>query len=140
MRRRPLRNGRRLAILAALAILAGSFLPWYALGGGGQLPTLTYQGLSSGSGILAFLAALGTLALVTLPYAAGDRPVGADRGLAYAALAALAVLGVALWVPGVLEAPEGLLPDRAPGFWLAAVGAIALARAAFEILTEPARP
>jgi hypothetical protein len=39
----------------------------------------------------------------------------------------------------VLARPEGLLPTRAPGFWLAAVGPIVLARASFEITTERPR-
>ena len=41
--------------------------------------------------------------------------------------------------PGVLDAPEGLLPDRAYGLWISALGAIMMARAAFDIWLEPPR-
>ena len=51
-----------------------------ALGGDGGLPA-TYNAFD-GTGIVVFLAALATLALVALPYAAGDRPMAIDRGLA----------------------------------------------------------
>ena len=139
MRRRPLGRGRILAIAGAVVLLVGAFLPWYTLGGTGELPGVVFHGFRDGSGILAFLAALGTLALVTLPYAAGERPVGVDRGLGYALLAALAFAGVLLWIPTVLDAPEGLLPDRALGYWVTIGGAVILGRAAFEIATEPPR-
>lgn len=139
MHRRSLGSGRRLAIVAALLVLAGCLLPWYGLGGaGGELSAVEFRAFD-GSGILAFLAAIATLALVALPYAAGERPVPVDRGLVYGLLAIAALVGVALWIPGVLAKPEGLLPNRAAGFWLAALGAILLARASFEIATERPR-
>ena len=34
-------------------------------------------------GIVVFICALAVLALVSLPYAAGDRPLGLDRALSY---------------------------------------------------------
>ena len=86
------------------------------------------------------MAALATIALIALPYAAGDRPVGVDRGIVFGLLAAMAIAGVVLWVPSVLEAPEGLLPDRAYGFWIAALGAIIMGRAAYDIVLEPPPP
>lgn len=139
MHRRPVGRGRLLAALGALVILAGCVLPWYGLGGGaGELPGISYRAFD-GMGILTFLAAIATLALVALPYAAGDRPVGVDRALAYAVLAVLAFVGIALWIPSVLANLSGLAPDRAPGLWIATVGAIVLARAAYEIALEPPR-
>lgn len=138
LHRRSLGNGRRLAILGALAILVGCVLPWYSLGGDGGLPRETF-GAFDGPGILPFVAAIATLALVALPYAAGERPVGIDRGLVYGLLATVAVAGVLLWIPNVLGAPIGLLPDRAPGYWVTVVGAIILARGAFEVATERPR-
>jgi hypothetical protein len=139
MHRRPLGNGRRLAILAAIVIVVGCLLPWYTLGGDGGLPAEVFRGFSDGSGILSFLAGLATLALVALPYAAGERPVGIDRGIAYGAFAVLAVFGLLLWIPTVLDAPQGLFPDRAVGFWLTAVGTAMLGRAAYDISLEPPR-
>jgi hypothetical protein len=140
-RRPPLGNGRRLAIVGAVLLIVGCLLPWYVLGGTGALPPVVLKGWPDGSGVLSFLAGLGTLALVALPYAA-ERRVAVDRALTLGILAIVALAGVALWIPTrveILEAPEGLLPDRAYGFWIAAVGAIALARAAYDIHGEPPR-
>lgn len=136
MHRRPLGSGRRLALVGAIVVVIGSLLPWYTLGGDGGLPPLVYRAFD-GTGILAFLAGLATLALVALPYAAGERPLAIDRGLAYGLLAVVALLGILLWIPTILESPEGLLPDRAYGFWITVVGAITLARAAYDIALEP---
>jgi hypothetical protein len=138
MHRRPLGGGRRLAALGALVAVIGCLLPWYVLGGDGGLPATVYRAFD-GSGMLVFLAGLGTLALVTLPYAAGERPVAIDHPIAFSLLAVLAVVGVLLWIPGVLDAPEGLFPDRAYGYWIAVVGTIMMARAAYDIALEPPR-
>jgi hypothetical protein len=138
MHRRELGRGRRLAIVGAIVILVGCLLPWYGLGGDGGLPPLSY-GAFDGGGLLTFLAALATLALVALPYAAGDRPSSIDRPLAYALLAVLAFAGLVLWISNALSDLSGLRPDRAPGYWIALVGAIILGRAAYEIALEPPR-
>jgi hypothetical protein len=138
MHRRPLGSGRRLAFLAALLLVVGCVLPWYRVGGDGGLSPLVYRAFD-GTGILAFLAGLATLALIALPYAMGDRPTGVDRWIVFAVLAGAAIVGVALWIPNVIEAPEGILPDRAYGFWMTVVGAILLARSAYDIALEPPR-
>ena len=77
----------------------------------------------------------------------GDRALTFDELVAAAAALAGDLAGwgvsrgdvVALWLPNVLDAPEGLLPDRAYGWWIAAVGAIVMARGAFEVSQEPPR-
>jgi multidrug transporter EmrE-like cation transporter len=135
LHRRPVGRGRRLAIIAALVVLLGCLLPWFTFVGDG-VPDVLYRAFD-GSGILAFVAALATVALVVLPYAMGERPIGADRWIAYALLAAVAVIGIGIWPVQFLDEPTGLLPDRAPGFWIALVGALALARAAFDVAREP---
>jgi len=139
MHRRELGRGRIVAALGAIVILVGCvpLLAWYRLGGEQGLPPITYSAFD-GTGLLTFLAALATLALVTLPYAS-DRPVAIDRAIAYALLALLAFAGIALWLPQVFADLSGLLPDRAPGWWVALVGAIVLARGAYEIALEPPR-
>jgi hypothetical protein len=137
MHRRPLGRGRVLAVLGALVILVGCLLPWFGVGGGGELPPLELR-VFDGSGILTFLAALATLALVTLPYAAGDRPVSADRGLFYLLILGVAILGIVLWPFGLSGEFGGLFPTRAPGFWVALVGIVMLGRATFDIFREPA--
>jgi hypothetical protein len=141
MHRRPLGSGRRLALIGAIVLIVGCVLPWYSVGGDGGLPQLTLTAFD-GTGIVSFFAALATLALIALPYAAGERPVGIDNGFSFALLAVAAVAGVLLYPflrPGILDAPEGLLPDRAYGFWVSALGAVILARAAYDIWLEPPR-
>jgi hypothetical protein len=138
MPRRPLGRGRTLAVAGALVILVGALLPWYAFQVEGGLPAMELRAFD-GSGILAFLAALGILALVTLPYASPNRPIPADRGLAYVLLAGVAALGVAMWPLQMVDDLAGLLPNRAPGWWIALIGVAILARGTFEITREPAR-
>jgi hypothetical protein len=140
MHRRPLGRGRLLASLGALVVLAGSVLPWYGTGGGnGELPARTLHAFD-GSGFLSFVAALGVLALVALPYAAVDRPVALDRWLSFGLLALLAVVGVLLWPVNLLgDLAAGLLPDRAAGFWVSVVGVLIICRAAYEIRLEGER-
>ncbi len=139
MHRRSLGGGRRLAAIGALIVVTGCLLPWFTVGGDGGLPREVYRAFNYFPGVVTFLAGMGTLALVVLPYAAGERPVGIDRGLSFGILAIAALGGIALWLPPVLAAPEGLLPDRAYGLWIAAVGAILMARAAFEIGQDRSR-
>jgi len=139
MHRRPLGNARRLSIAGSIVVIVGCLLPWYVWGvGSDALPTVEVRAFNS-TGIVSFIAALATLALITLPYAS-ERPVGVDRGLFFGLLAIAALAGVFLMpftIEGLLGSPEGLLPDRAYGWWVAAVGAIVMARAAFEISQEP---
>jgi hypothetical protein len=136
MHRRPVGRGRLLAAASAIVILVGSLLSWYTFVG--DLGVRTFKAFD-GSGILTFIAALATIALVALPYAAGDRPVSIDRWLAYLLLALLAWVGLAFWPWDFLSVPSGFLPDRAPGLWLAVIGTIGLSRAAFDISREPPR-
>jgi hypothetical protein len=141
MHRRPLGNGRRLALIGAIVLVIGCLLPWYSVGGDGGLPEIVLRAFDT-TGIASFLAALATLALIALPYAAGERPVAIDRGVSFAILGAIAVAGVVLFpliYPGILEALEGLLPASAYGFWISALGAVILARAAYDIWLEPPR-
>jgi hypothetical protein len=137
MHRRPLGRGRLLAVVSALVMLVGCVLPWYTVGGGAELPARQFNAFG-GSGILVFLAALASIALVALPYAAGDRPVNADRWLAYLLFAVAAWVGLAIWPLDLIGVfAPGLLPDRAPGFWVSILGAIGLTRAAYDVAHEP---
>jgi hypothetical protein len=139
MYRYPLGRGRWTATAAAIVLLIGCVLPWYTAGGAVGLPPITGNAFES-SGILVFLVGLATLALVTLPYAAGDRPVSVDRWPPYLILLVVGVIGVLLrgydlWNHGFLG-----LPDRSPGIWLVAAGLILLARATFAIAQSPRNP
>jgi len=146
MHSRAMGGGRRMALIGALVLIVGCLLPWYTVGGGlGELPvaldgpSILPQALKYPQGMIAMLAGLATLALIALPYAMGPRPVAADRGIVFAVLAVAAIVSLVLWVVAVLPAPEGLLPMGAYGFWISAVGAIIMARAAFEISQEGPR-
>ena len=83
--RRPVGRARILAAFGAIVILAGCLLPWWSIGGVNGLPQLGGNAFE-GMGIIVFVVALATLALVTLPYAT-ERPVAADRWPAYTLLA-----------------------------------------------------
>ena len=78
LHRRPLGRDRIAAAISSVLILVGCALPWFRAGGSDGIPPITGNAFA-GPGILVFLAALATLALVALPYAAGDRPVALDR-------------------------------------------------------------
>ncbi len=138
MHRRPLGRGRWLAALAALVIIVGCLLPWAQVGGGGDLPLRSENGFV-GSGILVFFAALATIALFTLPYAT-DRPVAIDGKLSYGGLAAIGWIGLVIRVVQLATiniSIEAILPQRAPGLWLTALGLIILSRAVYEIARDP---
>lgn len=135
MHRRPLGRGRRLAALAALVIAIGCLLPWWQFGGGDGLPARTGNAFE-GSGILVIMSALATIFLVALPYAT-DRPVAVDRALSYIAILVVGTIGLLLRAFDLFSIGALSLPDRAPGLWLAALGLILLARAAYDIAREP---
>ena len=140
MHRFPLGRGRWLAGLSAVILLVGCVLPWYTVGdAAGGLPPVQGNAFE-GSGIIVFLVALATLALVALPYAMGDRPLGGDRWPLYLLLLVFGVAGLALRLIDLIgRGVPGLLPDRALGLWVVAVGLIVLARATYETARMPER-
>ena len=91
---------------------------------------------------MVFLAALATIALITLPYAR-ERPVPADRWSSYGAIAIVAWLAflyrlVDLFLQRALAFHEPLdVITRIPGLWITALGLIVLARAAFDLWQAP---
>ena len=123
LHRRPLGRGRLVAAVSAILMLVGCVLPWFRAGGSDGIPPIEGNAFE-GPGILVFLAALATLALVALPYAAGDRPVAYDRWWAYAAAGGRGGRGARSCASPAIAAEAGglatMLPDRAPGLWLAA--------------------
>jgi hypothetical protein len=135
LHRRPLGRGRLVAAISAIIMLVGCALPWFRAGGSDGIPPIGGTAFE-GPGILVFLAALTTLALVALPYAAGDRPFGLDHWWTYGAVAAVAAAGLVARVVGIASEAGGLatmLPDRAPGLWLSAAGVVGLLFATAEI-------
>ena len=124
-------------------MVVGSVLPWWQVGGTPGITAESGNGLA-GSGILVFLVGIATLALVALPYAAGDRPLGLDRWLSFAILAVAGWIGFAwrvieLWLAGAFQftTPTEVLTNG-PGLWLAAIGLALLSRAAYVMTRESA--
>jgi len=135
--RRSLGRGRWVAGIASVALLLGCVLPWYTAGGGTGIPAINGNAFE-GPGIICFLVSLATLALIALPYAAGEVPVSIDRWQSYALLAAVGLVAFAIRVVQLVTSPAGpaaMTPDRAPGLWISGVALLALAWAAFEIFT-----
>jgi hypothetical protein len=135
--RRTLGRGRWVAAIASLVLLVACVLPWYTAGGGTGIPSVSGNAFE-GAGIIVFLVSLATLALIALPYAAGDVPIGIDRWQSFAVLAAVGVAAYLLRLLGLVTSPAGpgsLTPDRAPGLWLAGLALIALCWAAFDLFS-----
>jgi hypothetical protein len=143
MHRRPLGRGRTLAALAAPLLVLGCVLPWWQVGGTPGITERTGNGFE-GAGILVFLVGIVSLALVALPYAAGDRPLALDRWLSFAILVVAGWIGFAwriveLAMIGAFQfgQPADVL-THGPGVWLAGLGMLVLSRATYEMAAEPA--
>jgi hypothetical protein len=143
MHRRPLGRGRTLAAVAAPLVVIGPILPWWQVGGTPGIPVESGNGLP-GVGIVIFLVGIATLALLALPYAAGDRPVALDRWLSFALLAVAGWLAfvwrlVELAMLGAFQFTEPIqIFTHSPGVWVTGIGLAILARAAWTMSREPA--
>ena len=137
MHRRPFGRSRRLAAAFAVVTAIGCLLPWWTVGDQTGLPPMTGNAFEA-SGILVFVAALATIALVTLPFAT-ERPVAADRWTSYLIVLGIGVIGFVLRLIGLLgELPVvSFRPDHAPGLYIVVVGLAGLARATLEVYQEP---
>ena len=136
MHRRPLGAGRRLAGFASVVIIAACFLPWWQTSTDLGLPPRSGNAFD-GSGVLVFFVALAIIALLALPYAPGDVPVGLDRPLSFLILTIVGWLALGARVVDLaLTNLEAVLPHRAYGLWLAALGLIILSRATYHIVRE----
>ncbi|MBI2762549.1 MAG: hypothetical protein HYX54_02160 [Chloroflexi bacterium] len=139
--RRPVGRARILAALGAVVVLVGCVLRWWTVGGENGLPQIGGNAFD-GLGIVVFVVALVTIAVVTLPYAT-DRPVSADRWPAYALLATVGWVAFVLRIVdlasiGALAFPEPIAVfTNGPGLWVTGVGLAMLARAAYDIHREP---
>jgi len=132
-----------LAAVGAVITLVGCVLPWWTVGGGtNQLSQLSGNAFDS-TGILVFVAALATIALVTLPYAR-ERPVAADRWSSYAVIAGVGWIAFLYRLFDLLFAHAlqfDVVADvltRIPGLWVTVIGLIVLARSAYDMRTTPA--
>ena len=144
MHRRPLGRGRTLAIPAGILIVLGCVLQWWQVGGTPGIPQHSENGFP-GSGIVVFLVGIVVLALVALPYAAGDRPIGMDRWLSFALLAGAGWIAMAwklidLALIGAFQFTEPAdVLTHGPGIWVSGLGLVVLSRAVIEMAAEPAR-
>jgi hypothetical protein len=141
LHRRPLGRGRTLAAVSGPLIVIGCLLPWWKVGGTPGIPAVSGTGLA-GSGILVFLVGLASMALVVLPYAVGDRPLGLDRWLSFAILAVAGWIGlgwrvIELAMNGAFQFqdPTEVFTDS-PGIWIAGLGLVVLSRAAYTMTRE----
>jgi hypothetical protein len=141
LHRRPLGRGRTLAAVSGPLIVVGCLLPWWKVGGTPGIPVVSGTGLA-GSGILVFLVGLATMALVVLPYAVGDRPLGLDRWLSFAILAVAGWIGlgwrvIELAMNGAFQFKEPAdVFTNGPGVWIAGLGLVVLSRAAYTMTRE----
>jgi len=139
--RRPVGRARILAAAGAAVMLLGAVLRWWTVGGNNGLPEISGNAFD-GMGIVVFVVALVTIAIVTLPYAT-DRPVAADQWLSYAILAAVGWLAFVIRVVdlaaiGALSIPEPTaIFTNGPGLWVTGVGLAMLGRAAYDINRAP---
>lgn len=143
MHRRPVGRPRTLAAVGAVVTLAGCVLPWWTVGGGANEITQLSGNAFESSGIVVFVAALVTIALVTLPYAR-ERPVRFDAWTSYAIIATVAWLAFLYRIVDLtfihalsFDQPMDVIL-RIPGLWVTAIGLIILGRAAYDMWQAPA--
>ena len=111
MHRRPLGGARRLAGLASIVLIVACLLPWFGTSSESGLPPLSGNAFS-GSGIVVFFVALAVIALLALPYAAGDTPLSLDRPLSFLILAVIGWVAFAIRVDQPRDDEHrGALPD-----------------------------
>lgn len=136
MHRRPLGAGRRLAALGSIVILVACFLPWWGTSSDLGLPPRSGNAFD-GSGVIVFFVALAVIALLALPYAAGDTPVGLDRTVSFLVLVIVGWLALAIRLVDLAATNlEALFPGRAYGLWIALVGLAILSRAVYGMSRE----
>jgi hypothetical protein len=130
-------------MVAGVLLVVGCVLPWWQIGGTPGIPAQAGNGFA-GTGILVFLVGIVTLALVALPYAVGDRPVGLDTWLSFAILAVAGWIGfgwrvVELAILGAFQYASPVeVFTHSPGVWVAGLGLVALSRAAWTMSRESA--
>jgi hypothetical protein len=136
--RRGLGRGRLIVGVGSVLALVGMVLPWVTAGGPElDLPVYTQNGFD-GAGILVFVAAIGLLTVIVLPYASPTGRSQLDDPVSFVLLGGAAVTGmvvqvIQLWSAGALV----LMPlDRGPGVWVTGIGVALIAWGVGEILTE----
>lgn len=144
MQSRAAGRARWMVAIAAVVLGVAVLLQWWQVGGGpGELPAVSgngFGGPAGGAGLAVFLVAVATLMLLALPYAS-ETPVPIDRPVSYLLLLLVGLVGYAYRAVDLFQ--SSLLPvdslTQGPGFWLAGIALLVLARGVFE-LHEARRP
>ena len=128
-------RGRLVVATGAIVLIVACFLQWWELSSGAGLPELKDIGISDGRVLLIFLAAAASLFLLTLPMAT-ESPVAIDHPISYVVILVVALTGFVLRLFSFVQQPDAFPfpPLRGPGFWLAGVGLLILARGVFEVV------
>lgn len=134
MNRRVLGRGRTIVGIGAFVILVACLFPWGQTAGIGLPPQKT--GAFDGFGIVVFVVAVVLLALIALPYAAGDQPIVLDRPLAFAVTAGVGIVGFLLKLVQIIQSEVLGLPDRSLGLWLAGIGLAVVCWGVAELTVE----
>ena len=134
MKRRALGRGRLLVIIGAVITLAGLVPTWWVLGG-----TVTMRESGNGLqgvGIVIFLAALGLLAVITLPYANREGESRFDRPAVYVALAGAAIAAFAWRAYDIFQFGGLGLPPASLGVWVTDLGLLVVTWGVADVFTE----
>jgi hypothetical protein len=134
MNRRALGRGRLLVALGALVALVGMIPGWWSVART-NTSALVGNGLE-GAGIVIFLAALGLLALITVPYATRDGDSALDRPGSYVLVALLAIGAFLFRIYEISRFATLGLPMEAPGLWLTGVGLLIVVWGVADMLGE----
>jgi quinol-cytochrome oxidoreductase complex cytochrome b subunit len=132
--RRGLGRGRVLVGVGSVIALVAMALPWWTVGTAYLTPR--QQNGFDGAGMLVFVAGIGLLALLILPYASRTGTSSLDRPMSYVVLAAAGVVGLVIELVQLFGIGQLGFPDRAPGLWLAAVGLFVICWGVGELLSE----
>jgi len=138
--RRGLGRGRTLIAIGAILGIIAMPLPWLTVGGI-VLSAQTANGFE-GAGVVMFLASVGMLALIVLPYTTRTRRLAIDRPVAYLALLLIALAGLGVEAIDLFTTDgNSVMPLDAPGLWLAIVGMAIVTWGVLELFAErPAAP
>ncbi len=135
--RRGLGRGRLLVGLGAVVAIVGCFLPWTYVRGDPGLPAST-ENAFAGAGVITFIAAVGLLALLLLPYASATGRSSLDRWPSYVLVGGLMVVGTVVQVLQLV--PGGALKLTPPldvlGLYLGIIGTALVAWGVAEIVSE----
>src|SRR5688572_30119861 len=134
MNRRATGRGRVLIFLGSIVSVVGLFPLWWMIPRTSEVP-LSGNGLQ-GAGIIIFLASLGMLAAVVMPFTTRDGDSAIDRPLTYVILGLLSITAYLYRVYEIGNFTSLRLPMEAPGLWITGIGLVLVAWGTAEVLTE----